>query len=277
MTGDAGSLARLAGLSIWPAKPAIAPIPGGRTNENFRVDAGGRTYFARIGVDLPHHNISRKTEIRCIGLAAAAGVSPPVLHAADGILVTEFVPGVTLVQGQPVGDDVLVRLAQALGRLAVAPAPADLPPFDPVDICKGYLAALPDDVLPARGLARAADILAATPSLSDRALIHADLIPENVIVAPDSLAIVDWEYAGRGDPAVDVAAVVMNFSLDARQAELFVGAHGGVDLKLARALEPVMALREVLWCETQRHFVGVRGDLEEYAALCRKRLDAMPA
>ncbi len=276
MTGDAGSLARLAALSIWPAPPAFAPIPGGRTNENFRVDAGGRTYFARIGVDLPHHNISRKTEIRCIGLAAAAGVSPPVLHAGDGILVTEFVPGVTLVQGQPVGDDVLVRLAQALGRLFGRPAPADLPPFDPVDICRGYLAALPGGTLPARSLARAAGILAATPRLTDRTLIHADLIPENVIVAQDSLAIVDWEYAGRGDPAVDVAAVVMNFALDARQAALFVDAHGGVELELVRALEPVMALREVLWCETQRHFVGVRGDLEEYSALCWKRIDAMP-
>lgn len=277
MTGDAGSLARLAALSIWPASPTIAPIPGGRTNENFRVDAGGRTYFARIGVDLPHHNISRKTEIRCIGLAAAAGVSPPVLHAADGILVTEFVPGVTLVQGQPVGDDVLVRLAHALGRLFGRPAPADLPPFDPVDICRGYLAALPANTLGASSLARAADILAATPRLTDRTLIHADLIPENVIVAQDSLAIVDWEYAGRGDPAVDVAAVVMNFALDARQAALFVDTHGGVELELVRALEPVMALREVLWCETQRHFVGVRGDLEEYSALCWKRIDAMPA
>ncbi len=275
MTGAASVREKLAALPIWAAAPAIAPIPGGRTNENFRVDAGGRTYFARIGVDLPHHNISRKTELRCIGLAAAAGVSPAVLHAADGILVTEFVPGIALAQGQPVADDVLVRLARALGRLAAAPAPADLPPFDPVDVCRGYLAALPGNALSARSLTRAAGILAATPRLTDRTLVHADLIPENVIVAPDRIAIVDWEYAGRGDPAVDVAACVMNFGLDARQASLFVDAHGGVDFGLVRALEPVMALREALWCETQRHFVGVRGDLEEYSALCWKRIDAM--
>ncbi len=277
MIAVASATQRLAALPIWPAQPVIAPIPGGRTNENFRVDAGGRTYFARIGVDLPHHNISRKTEIRCIGLAAEAGVSPPVLHAGDGILVTEFVPGVTLVQGQPVADDVLAGIARALGRLGARPVPADLPPFDPVDICRGYLAALPDDALPPRRMTRAAYILAATPALADRTLIHADLIPENVIVAPDRITIVDWEYAGRGDPAVDVAAVIMNFGLDERQAALFVEAHGGVDRELARALEPVMALREALWCETQRHFVGVRGDLEEYSALCWKRIDAVPA
>ncbi len=271
------AVARLASLPIWSGAPAIAPIPGGRTNENFRVDAGGRTYFARIGVDLPHHNISRRTEIRCIELAAAVGVSPPVLHAGDGILITEFVPGTTLVQGNPVADDVLVRLARALRRLADASVPADLPPFDPADICRGYVAALPAGALPAARAARTEAILAATPKLGDRSLIHADLIPENVIVAPDRLSVVDWEYAGRGDPAVDVAAVVMNFGLDERQAALFVMAHGGVAPALAKALEPVMALREALWCETQRHFVGVRGDLEEYSTLCWKRIDAPPA
>lgn len=270
------AIARLAALPVWNGTPTIAPISGGRTNENFRVDAGGRTYFARIGIDLPHHNISRRAEIRCIGLAAAAGVSPPVLHAGDGILITEFVPGVTLVQGTPVADDTLVRLAHALRRLADVPVPADLPAFDPVDICRGYVAALPAGTLPALRAARTEAILAATPKLGSGALIHADLIPENVIVAPERLSIVDWEYAGRGDPAVDVAAVVMNFGLNDRQAALFVATHGGVPQALAKALEPVMALREALWCETQRHFAGVRGDLEEYSVLCWKRIDAPP-
>ena len=277
MAEVSNAVARLAALPIWTGTPTIAPIPGGRTNENFRVDAGGKTYFARIGVDLPHHGISRKNEIRCIELAAAAGIAPPVLYSGDGILITGFFPGRTLVQGEPVDDAILVRLAKALRKLADRRAPADLPPFDPIEVCRGYLAALPAGAVPAARLARANAIIAAAPALSAESLIHADLIPENVLVAADGLAIVDWEYAGRGDPAVDVGAVIMNFGLDARQAKLFVDAFGTADPEKVRKLEPLMALREALWCDTQRHFVGVRGDLETYSALCWQRIDGAPA
>ncbi|MBI3503604.1 MAG: phosphotransferase family protein [Proteobacteria bacterium] len=277
MDGASTAIARLAALALWPSRPTIEPIAGGRTNENFRVDAGGRTYFARVGIDLPHHGISRKAELRCIELAAQAGIAPAVLHAADGILITEFFAGRTLAQGEPVDDAVLVRLAEALRRLAARPVPADLPPFDPVEVCRGYIAALPAGTVPAARLARTNAIIAASPGLSDRSLIHADLIPENVMVAADRISIVDWEYAGRGDPAVDVAAVVMNFGLDARQSGLFVDAFGAVDMAVVRRLEPLMALREALWCDTQRHFVGVRGDLEAYSTLCWQRIDGLPA
>jgi len=271
---DASSaVARLAALPIWPGTPRIVPIPGGRTNENFRVDAGGRTFFARICVDLPHHGVSRKNEIRCIELAAAAGISPPVLHSGDGILVTGFFTGRTLAHDEPVEDAILLSLAKALRQVADRPAPADLAPFDPIDVCRGYIAALPADAIPPARRARADAIIAAAPVLSAASLIHADLIPENVLVAPDGIAIVDWEYAGRGDPAVDIGAVVVNFSLDARQAKLFIDAFGTADPEKVRRLAPLMALREALWCETQRHFVGVRGDLESYSELCWRRVD----
>ncbi len=87
--------------------------------------------------------------------------------------------------------------------------------------------------------------------------------------------LVDWEYAGRGDPAVDVASVILHFGLDPRQAALFVVSHGAVALATVQALQPVLALREALWCAVQAHFVGVRGDLADYTEMCWRRLDRM--
>jgi len=266
------AVSRLKSLPLWRGDASIEPISGGRTNENFRVVADGRSYFARIGVDLPHHGIRRANEILCHRRAAATGVAPDVVHDAGGVMITEFVDGKTLIQGEPVDDATLARLAATLRRLDAADA-SDLPAFDPALICRRDLAALPAGGLPAGRRARAEAILAAAPPLVARSLIHADLIPENVIVSAERVMLVDWEYAGRGDPAVDVAAVVLHFGLDVRQAALFVAERGGIEAGVVRALQPVLALREALWCEVQKHFAGVRGDLADYTEMCWRRLE----
>lgn len=265
--------ARLAGLAVWPGAPRITRISGGRTNENFRVEAGGEVFFARLGVDLPHHGIARANELRCARLAADAGVAPAVVHAADGVMVTAFVPGRTLVQGEPVADAVLVELAAALRALGARPAPEDLNVFDPVAVARRDLGALPGDRLAPARRARAAAILDAAPRLTTRTLIHADLIPENVIVAADRVVLVDWEYSGAGDPVVDVASVVLHFGLPSDQAARFVAAHGAADPAVVAALQPVLALREALWCEVQLDHAGLRGDLADYTEMCWRRLD----
>ena len=271
------AVARLGRLPIWPVAPTIETIAGGRTNENFRVVAEGRSYFARVGVDLPHHGIRRINEALGNRLASNAGVAPAVIHAADGIMVTEFVEGRTLVQGEPLDDHTLLRIAHMLRCLDEAVVPLDLPAFDPIAICRRDLGALPAATFSDERRRQVVSILAAAPTLAADRLIHADLIPENVIVSPERVTIVDWEYSGRGDAAVDVASVVLHFGLDARQAALFIAAHDGAAPATVAALQPILALREALWCEVQRQFAGLRGDLAEYTQMCWRRLDRLTA
>jgi aminoglycoside phosphotransferase (APT) family kinase protein len=38
-------------------------------------------------------------------------------------------------------------------------------------------------------------------------LIHGDLLPQNILAGPESLAVLDWEHACMGDPASDLAIV----------------------------------------------------------------------
>lgn len=42
-------------------------------------------------------------------------------------------------------------------------------------------------------------------ALADGQLVHRDLHPENVLLAPDGPVLIDWTNAGSGDPAMDVA------------------------------------------------------------------------
>ncbi|MBL8688036.1 MAG: phosphotransferase [Rhodospirillaceae bacterium] len=267
------AIERLRALPLLSAQPTIRPIDGGRTNENFRVESGGRTYFARVGIDLPHHGITRVNEMACHRRAAALGIAPEVVHGADGIMVTAFIDGRTLVQGESIDDATLGRLAKTLRRLGDEADASGLPIFDPVAICRRDLAALPIDGLSGARRREASDIIAAAPRLSNHALIHADLIPENVIVSGERVMLVDWEYAGRGDPAVDIAAVALHFGLGEPQRALVVEAHDGVSAKTVEALQPVLALREALWCEVQKRFAGIRGDLAEYTEMCWRRLE----
>jgi thiamine kinase-like enzyme len=234
--------------------------------------AGGRTYFARVGVDLPHHGVFRRNEARCSELAAATGIAPKVVHAGDGILVTEFIRGTTLVQGEPVDEVILRRLAAVLMKLHQAPTPDDLPPFDPIAVSHRYLKALPPATLSDEQIRRACEILHAAPTLRSRCLIHADLVPENVIVADNRLWLVDWEYAGCGDPAVDLALVATHFGIPDSHTESFVIAYGDADPVTVRALQPIIALREALWCKVQIQAAGAQGDLAEYTRLCWRRI-----
>jgi thiamine kinase-like enzyme len=271
------ALARLRRLPIWPVAPTFEPIAGGRTNENFRVVAGQRTYFARVGVDLPHHGIRRVDEVLSNRLAATIGVAPAVIHAEDGIMITEFVEGRTLVQGEPLDDTTLLRIAQMLRCVCKAVVPLDLPAFDPIGICRRYLDALPAATLSDERRRQVVSILDQAPTLAADRLIHADLIPENVIVSAERVAIVDWEYAGRGDPAVDVSSVILHFGLETRQAALFIAAYADASPATVAALQPIMALREALWCEVQREFAGLRGDLAEYTGMCWRRVERLTA
>ncbi|MBM3573827.1 MAG: hypothetical protein FJX52_15945 [Alphaproteobacteria bacterium] len=270
--GDTDAIDRIRGLAVWQGAATIEPCPGGRTNLNFRVVAGEYSFFARLGRDLPHHGIARSHEARCCKLAAAAGIGPTVVVAEDGILVTEFVAGRTLVQGEAIADQILIDLADTLRRLHAAPAPRDLAPFDPAVVCRRDLDALPAGVVSAPQRRLIENILARAPRLSGRSLIHADLIPENVIVASNRLVLVDWEYSGLGDPAVDVASVIVHFGLDRRQAQLVVERHGGVSADTIGTLRPVLAAREALWCEVQLQAEGPRGDLPAYTRMCWRRL-----
>ncbi len=273
---SASASERIRGLSFWRSPPRIKAIPDGRTNQNFFVHDGDRAFFARLGVDLPHHGISRANELRCCRLAAEAGIAPKVAFAAEGVMVTEFVDGRTLIQSEPVSNDILFRLAQGLRRLHEYEVPRDLAPFDPLDRCRRQLEALPDTAVPPARRLRVMEILRRAPRLEARGLIHADLIPENIIIRDDALVLVDWEYAGLGDPLVDLAMVGVHFGLPARQLQEFLASYGDVDPDAVARLMPAIAAREAVWCATQIHFVGISGDLESYARLCWERIEAAP-
>ncbi|MCI0431208.1 MAG: choline kinase family protein [Rhodospirillales bacterium] len=262
---------RIRALPIWPSPPTIRRIQAGRTNENFVVESGKHRFVARLGIDLPHHGINRRNEARMATLAADLGVGPPIRYARDGILVADFIDGRPLATSD-LSVETLRRTADLLRRLHQGAAPADGPVFELRAVCRRYLSQIPSTELSDEHRQRISRTLDEVPILPTDAVIHADLVPENLIDDGERLWLVDWEYAGCGDAATDLAILAMNAELDPDMTAELVRSHGAVDLQTVRALRPAAAIREALWTLVQMQAVGARGDLPDYSRHCFARL-----
>jgi thiamine kinase-like enzyme len=263
---------RIRALPIWPSPPEILRLQAGRTNENFVVTCGRQRFFCRFGFDLPHHGITRRNEARMAMLAADRGVGPSVQYAQDGILVTDFVDGRPLDAGDLRNLETLGRTTDLLRRLHSKPAPDDSPMFELREVCRLYLSQIPPSELSSEHRQHIEGTLAEVPAVPAAAAIHADLVPENLIDDGTRLWLVDWEYAGRGDPATDLAIFAMNADLEAGEITELVGRYDGIDVRTIRALRPAAAIREALWTLVQMRAVGALGDLPDYSRRCFARL-----
>ena len=263
----------LQSLDIWPESPEIRPISEGYTNQNFRVVAAGKSYFARVAGDLPDHGVLRRNEAVCARQAAAEGIGPRVLYARDGILVTEAIEGSPLCEGQRLDAERLTEIARLLGRLhRVVPSEA-VAIADPIAACRGYLARIRNHQVVQSHGAMFREILDTAPDPSSTCFIHGDAFPENFIHDGQRVWLIDWEYAGRGDPAIDLAFVAMNFELPPDQIRDLLDAYGG-DVSPSRVLSliSVAGLRDALWCLVEGEIRGFSRPLAEYAERCFRRL-----
>ncbi len=84
----------------WNAAGArVAPLIGGITNQNYRVDIGGETFVLRIGGKGTHLlGIDRGRESICTAIAAQVGVGAEVIHflPAEDVLITRFIDGTAI-------------------------------------------------------------------------------------------------------------------------------------------------------------------------------------
>lgn len=278
--------ARVAALSIWTGPVTPEPITGGITNTNFVVADNGRRCFVRIGEDIPVHGVMRFNELAAARAAHAAGISPAVLHAEPGILVTDFIEGVTLSEAHLRDEAMLARVVplvrqchEEVARLASAP----ILMFWPFHVARHY-----GQVLRAGNSRHAARL----PDLMDKAdelekavgpirpvFGHNDLLPANFIDDGHRLWLIDWDYAGFNSPLFDLGGLAANSQLSPEHegyvlAEYF-GAEPDAGLwRRYRAMKAASALRESMWSMVSELHSRLDFDFEGYTADNLGRLEA---
>jgi len=261
---------------VWPGQAAtIEPLGGGITNHNFRVDLGDETFVLRIGgEDTQLLGIDRESEQAASRVAAELGLAPEVVAflEPEGYLVTRFVEG-------EVGTVDVPRVGAALRRLHDGPAIPSC--FDSFRVVEAYRT-----IADERGVAipplydwaseiarRIEEQRRGAPTLP----CHNDLLNANFIAAGDRLWIVDWEYAGMGDPFFDLGNFAVNHQLDAEGERLLLESYGGSDHEALILMRFMSDFREAMWGVVQQALSTLDFDFRAYAAEHFERLQRTAA
>lgn len=265
------STKRIENLPIWSGELELAPISGGRTNYNFLAKDESGVYFARYGVDLPHHFIFRKNEKNAITLASDSGVGPKLLLAQNNCLITDFISGKCLEIEKEVDDERLIAIANVLKKMHNTEIKYVTNEFDVAKVIRSYIEQL-GGKLEQDIHTKVIDILDNAPQLQASHFVHGDLIPNNFINDGKRLWLIDWEYAGLGHPSVDLAMVISNFELTEAQSRILIKSHGLCEFSEVMKVNALLIAREAMWTLVQIDNVGLIGDLEEYLNICLNRL-----
>jgi thiamine kinase-like enzyme len=256
-------------------------LPGGLTNTNYIVHADGAGYVARISSDdFALLGIDRAREAEVLAIASAARIAPEVIAfiLPEGHAVTRFLSDAHPLSIQDFRQPATVqRVARRLRDIH------SLPPvsftFDPYADIQRWL-----DLMAASSTARPARLGALLTQVErteqvragayEPVLCHND--PYHLNFLDDgSLWVIDWEYAGMGDPLYDLAGVA--YTLDADKRNLLIETYLGSDHQpLRRDLHQVIGVY-LCWNITWALVQSTRSATDfDYMAFAEGLFDLVP-
>jgi len=256
----------------------LTALSGGITNRNFLITVAGvaERYVIRLaGNDTHLLGISREVEYAATVAAAGVGVGPEVTAfiRPEGYLVTRFIEGRPVALEEVRQPATIGRVADSLRRIHDGPPIPGL--FIPLRIVEAYraLAAARGVRIPAEyelaasigrriELACLADPVGLMPC-------HNDLLNANFIDDGARIRIVDWEYAGMGDPFFDLGNFSINHELTPDADEVLLQAYLGSVPPSRRArlllMRVVSDFREAMWGVLQQGISTLDVDFVAYA------------
>ena len=256
------SLAEL--FTRWSPPGAAGGLPqleavfsAGHSNRNFLLRQGECRFVVRLPDRAAERlGVDRHVESRVLDCVSGLGFGPEVLlcEPESGVLVTRYLESRALRVEGLAADTVIERLATVLRTLHAQPL--DVPAVNIADRVRAYARELQSEdprAWPrARRLLNGARLVLEQYRFGRRpqALCHNDLVAANVLESAGRICIIDWEYAGRGDPFFDLATLVEDGgfgALDRRQLLLTYGEIGDASEERLYRARVLYRLLSALW------------------------------
>jgi thiamine kinase-like enzyme len=278
----AARIPELRGRTLIPT-----PLEGGLTNRNYLLDGADRRWVLRVTGKAEMLGADREAEYAATVAAAGLGIGPEVLAylRPDRILITEFVAGTPVPESEMRDPAMIRRVAALLARLHQAPSvPATFSAFGIVETYRDNAVslgvALPEAYHRCWAIAERLRPLL-EDGLRSRCLCHNDMLNANFLDLEGRLYLLDWEYAGMGDPFFDLANFSSNHDLDEDDDRILLEAYAGAvreaDLARLRLMRIMSDFREAMWGVVQQGLRTTDADYEAYAAQFFERLEARAA
>ncbi len=272
------AMKKAAALPIWRGPVTPEPLGGGITNVNFLIRDGGRSYVARIGDDIPVHQVMRFNELAASRAAAAAGISPAVVYHEPGALVIEYIEGRTLTEEDVRNPAMLERILPLIRRCHREVSKHLRGPvlmFWVFHVIRDYAWTLREGN--SRHLPHLPDLLAAAEVLEQAigainvVFSHNDLLAGNFIDDGARLWLIDWDYAGFNSPLFDLGGLASNNALSREQEEdlleVYFGHTPDDALRLRyQAMKCASLLRETMWSMVSEIHSRIDFDYAAYTA-----------
>ncbi|MEX1994997.1 MAG: phosphotransferase [Steroidobacteraceae bacterium] len=234
-------------------QPRVTRLPGGPANRTLRIQDARRDLVVRLagdsGATLRADLVS---ELAMLEAAASAGLAPAVVLARPelGYIVMQHAAGRTPESGALRDAGFLRQLGAWIARLQAVPLPIGLRPVDFGERAAAYLAQLQDREPPglhARLGVELARRRAALAPTAHRVCCHHDLHRRNLVDTGAAILVIDWEYAGPGDPAADLASCIGYHALGPAEVDALLAGFGQDSAVLRTRLDAMAWIFDCLW------------------------------
>ena len=263
-------------------------VKGGVSNASFKVTDSTGSYVARLGGDYPCHQVSRQREAIASRAAFAAGLSPELVHAGDGIMVLRHLDARTYGEADVRANaaaavDLLKRCHTDMGRRITGQGAI----FWVFQILRDY-----GETLVSHGHRLAGEVprwnaivdrLEAVQLPLPIVFGHHDILPGNFMDDGQRLWLIDWEYGAFGTAMFDLASLSANNAFDAAGERLILERYFAQPPSEAlwrafHAMKAASALREAVWGMVSELFLAAPGvDYVAYARDYLARFEAVYA